>query len=119
MKHAGITRFGVLLLLSTWFANLIPPALAQESEPGPSNEKAQTLKQDDAAKQCFQKFLDLNAGDSLGRQRALRYIHDPELVRARSGAAFRRYHARRPEHLSRADGVLEDEHIGDARARAS
>ena len=65
-------------------------------------------------KQCFQKFLDLNAGDSLGRQRALRYIHDPELVRARSGAAFRRYHARRPEHLSRADGVLEDEHIGDA-----
>jgi len=50
MKHAGITRFGVLLLLSTWFANLIPPALAQESEPGASNEKAQTLKQDDAAK---------------------------------------------------------------------
>jgi thiol-disulfide isomerase/thioredoxin len=211
MKHARSARFGVLLLFTTSFANLSPPGLAQESESGPSNEKARTtykeglnhlhdrmpgaalesfkkadkqddghclpcqkkiikygvelqdwkaaetaagemvkeaegpkptalahyqygmvlldegmrkhkpetferahdeftkalaavpnvpdamftdgralayLKQDDAANECFQKFVDMNAADSLERQRARRYIHDPELARARMAPPF-------------------------------
>jgi peroxiredoxin len=211
MKHARIARFGILLLLSTSLRNLFPPALAQESEPGPSNEKAQKtyreglnhlqdrmpgaalesfkkadkqddghclpcqkkiiqygvelqdwkaaetaagemvkeaegpkptalahyqygivlldegmrkhkqetfarahdeftkalavvpifpdaiftdgralayLKQDDAAKQCFQKFVDMNTATSWERQRAQRYILEPELARSRMAPPF-------------------------------
>jgi thiol-disulfide isomerase/thioredoxin len=46
------------------------------------------LKQDDAAKRQFEQFVKLRAEDDPNRQRALRYISDPELARARMAPAF-------------------------------
>jgi len=46
------------------------------------------LKQDDAAKGRFQKFVELRTKDSPVRQRALRYIDQPELARARMAPPF-------------------------------
>jgi thiol-disulfide isomerase/thioredoxin len=46
------------------------------------------LKQDDAAKACFEKFAAMKPGDSPERQRALRYVSQPELARARLAPAF-------------------------------
>jgi thiol-disulfide isomerase/thioredoxin len=46
------------------------------------------LMQDDAAKAQFQKFVKLALADDPNRQRALRYIDEPELARARMAPAF-------------------------------
>jgi thiol-disulfide isomerase/thioredoxin len=46
------------------------------------------LKQDDAAKARFEEFLKLTSGDTPDRQRAQRYIDEPELARARLAPPF-------------------------------
>lgn len=46
------------------------------------------LHQDDAAKAEFEKYVKMKAPDDPLRQRALRYIERPELVRARMAPAF-------------------------------
>jgi thiol-disulfide isomerase/thioredoxin len=46
------------------------------------------LKQDDAAKAEFESFVKLAKTDDPNRQRALRYISEPELARARMAPAF-------------------------------
>jgi len=46
------------------------------------------LKQDDAAKARFQQFVEMKPEDSPERQRALRFISDPELARARMAPPF-------------------------------
>jgi peroxiredoxin len=46
------------------------------------------LKQDDAAKARFKEFVDMQPPDDPDRQRALRFIDDPELARARMAPAF-------------------------------
>jgi tetratricopeptide (TPR) repeat protein len=46
------------------------------------------LKQDDAAKARFQQFVALDPAGSPDRQRALRYIAQPDLVRARLAPPF-------------------------------
>src|SRR5271156_4023245 len=46
------------------------------------------LKQDDAAKAQFQQFVKLQPADSPERQRALRYLDNPELARAPLAPAF-------------------------------
>lgn len=46
------------------------------------------MKQDDAAKVQFESFMKLAKDDDPKKQRALRYISDPELARARMAPAF-------------------------------
>jgi thiol-disulfide isomerase/thioredoxin len=46
------------------------------------------LKQDDAARARFEEFVKMKPQDSPDRQRALRYISEPELARARMAPAF-------------------------------
>lgn len=46
------------------------------------------LKQDDAAKAEFEKFLAMRSADNPDRQRAMRYISEPELARARMAPPF-------------------------------
>jgi peroxiredoxin len=46
------------------------------------------LKQDDAAKAQFEQFVKMRPADDPDRQRALRYISQPELARARMAPAF-------------------------------
>ena len=46
------------------------------------------LKQDDAAKERFQQYVTMKPADSPDRQRALRYISQPELARARMAPPF-------------------------------
>ncbi len=46
------------------------------------------LKQDDAAKKQFEQFVKMKPEDDPTRQRALRYISDPDLARARMAPAF-------------------------------
>ena len=46
------------------------------------------LKQDDAAKAQFEQFVKLRSIDNPDRQRALRYISQPELARARMAPPF-------------------------------
>lgn len=46
------------------------------------------LKQDDAAKARFEQFVKMKPPESPDRQRALRYINQPELARARMAPAF-------------------------------
>lgn len=46
------------------------------------------LKQDDAAKARFEQFVKMRPADDPNRQRALRYISQPELARARMAPAF-------------------------------
>jgi len=46
------------------------------------------LKQDDAARARFEEFVKMRSEDSPDRQRALRYISQPELARARMAPAF-------------------------------
>jgi len=46
------------------------------------------LKQDDAAKAQFEQFVKMRPPDNPDRQRALRYIKQPELARARMAPAF-------------------------------
>jgi thiol-disulfide isomerase/thioredoxin len=46
------------------------------------------LKQDDAAKAQFEEFIKLRPETNLDRQRALRYIAQPELARARMAPPF-------------------------------
>lgn len=46
------------------------------------------LKQDDAAKARFEEFVKMHSEDDPNRQRALRYISQPELARARMAPAF-------------------------------
>ena len=46
------------------------------------------LKQDDSAKQRFEQFVKVRTEDSPDRQRALRYISQPELARARLAPPF-------------------------------
>ncbi|HEY6253443.1 MAG TPA: redoxin domain-containing protein [Candidatus Angelobacter sp.] len=46
------------------------------------------LKQDDAAKAQFEQFVKMRPADNPERQRALRYISEPELARARMAPAF-------------------------------
>jgi thiol-disulfide isomerase/thioredoxin len=46
------------------------------------------LKQDDAAKAQFQKFVNMHTADSPEHQRVLRYLDNPELARARLAPAF-------------------------------
>jgi thiol-disulfide isomerase/thioredoxin len=46
------------------------------------------LKQDDAAKKQFEQFVKMKPEDDPARQRALRYISDPDLARARMAPAF-------------------------------
>jgi thiol-disulfide isomerase/thioredoxin len=46
------------------------------------------LKQDDAAKKQFEHYVKMTPADDPVRQRALRYISDPELARARMAPAF-------------------------------
>jgi len=46
------------------------------------------LKQDDAAKQRFEQFVKMKPEDDPNRQRALRYISEPELARARMAPPF-------------------------------
>ena len=46
------------------------------------------LKQDDAAKSRFEEFIKMRAENDPDRQRALRYISQPELARARMAPAF-------------------------------
>jgi thiol-disulfide isomerase/thioredoxin len=46
------------------------------------------LKQDDAAKSSFEQYAKMRPADDPSRQRALRYISNPELARARMAPAF-------------------------------
>jgi thiol-disulfide isomerase/thioredoxin len=46
------------------------------------------LNQDDAAKAQFEKFVKMDTSDDLDRRRALRYISEPSLARARMAPAF-------------------------------
>jgi thiol-disulfide isomerase/thioredoxin len=46
------------------------------------------LNQDDAAKAQFEKFVTMSSGDDLDRRRALRYISEPSLARARMAPPF-------------------------------
>jgi thiol-disulfide isomerase/thioredoxin len=46
------------------------------------------LNQDEAAKAQFEKFVKLNTDDGLDRRRALRYISEPALARARMAPPF-------------------------------
>jgi thiol-disulfide isomerase/thioredoxin len=46
------------------------------------------LSQDDAAKAQFEKFVKMETTDDLDRRRALRYISEPSLARARMAPAF-------------------------------
>ena len=46
------------------------------------------LKQDDAAKARFEQFVKMRPADDPDRQRALRYISEPELARARMAPPF-------------------------------
>jgi thiol-disulfide isomerase/thioredoxin len=46
------------------------------------------LKQDDAAKARFSEFVKLSPDEDVDRQRALRYINEPELARARMAPPF-------------------------------
>jgi peroxiredoxin len=46
------------------------------------------LKQDDAAKARFEEFVKMRPEDDPDRQRAMRYISQPELARARMAPAF-------------------------------
>ncbi len=46
------------------------------------------MKQDDAAKAQFEKYVKMKPADDPQVQRALRYIDDPELARARMAPAF-------------------------------
>ncbi len=46
------------------------------------------LKQDDAAKARFEQFLKLNPDSEADRERAMRYINQPELTRARMAPPF-------------------------------
>lgn len=46
------------------------------------------LKQDDAAKTQFEQFVKMKSADDPNRERALRYISQPELARARMAPAF-------------------------------
>jgi peroxiredoxin/Tfp pilus assembly protein PilF len=46
------------------------------------------LKQDDAAKAQFEKFAKVKPADDPDRQRAMRYISEPELARARMAPPF-------------------------------
>jgi peroxiredoxin len=46
------------------------------------------LKQDDAAKKQFEQFVKMKPVDDPTRQRALRYINDPDLARVRMAPAF-------------------------------
>ncbi len=46
------------------------------------------LKQDDAAKVQFEKYVKMRPAGDLQRQRVLRYISEPELARARMAPAF-------------------------------
>jgi len=46
------------------------------------------MKQDDAAKARFEEFVKMRPEDDPDRQRALRYISQPELARARMAPAF-------------------------------
>lgn len=46
------------------------------------------LKRDDEAKARFQQFVEMKREDSPDRQRALRYLSDPELARARMAPPF-------------------------------
>jgi thiol-disulfide isomerase/thioredoxin len=46
------------------------------------------LKQDDAAKKQFEQFVKMRPEGDTSRQRALRYISDPELARARMAPPF-------------------------------
>ena len=46
------------------------------------------LKQDDAAKTKFEQFVKMRPADDLNRQRALRFISQPELARARMAPVF-------------------------------
>jgi hypothetical protein len=46
------------------------------------------LKQDDAAKARFEEFVKMRPEDSPDRQRALRFISQPELARARRAPPF-------------------------------
>lgn len=70
--------------------------IAKAADSGPQFPKAvfadgrilAQLKQDDAAKQRFQQFVDMQSADQLDRQRALRYIAEPQLARARTVPPF-------------------------------
>jgi len=73
------------------------------------------LKQDDAAKAQFEQFVKMRPEDSPDRQRALRYISQPELARGQNGAPVCRGHdewttgcARRSERESGADRLPGD-----------
>ena len=46
------------------------------------------LKQDDAARSKFEQYVKLKPGDDPKRQRALRYVNRPELVRAKMAPPF-------------------------------
>jgi len=46
------------------------------------------LKQDDAAKARFQAFVDLKGSNGVDRQRAMRFLAQPELARARMAPPF-------------------------------
>ena len=46
------------------------------------------LRQDDGAKVQFQRYVSMPAAKTLNRQRALRYISEPELARARMAPPF-------------------------------
>ena len=46
------------------------------------------LKQDEAAKAQFEKYVQMKTSDDVNRQRALRYISQPELARARMAPPF-------------------------------
>ena len=46
------------------------------------------MKQDDAARQRFEQFIKMTTEDNPDRQRAQRYISQPELARARMAPAF-------------------------------
>jgi thiol-disulfide isomerase/thioredoxin len=46
------------------------------------------LEKDEAAKERFEQFVKLKPGDELDEQRALRYINQPELARARMAPPF-------------------------------
>jgi len=73
---------GVMLVL----ACVLAPALAQEkADEGPADEKAQKTY---AAKVRFEEFVKTRAEDDPDRQRALRYIGQPELARARMAPPF-------------------------------
>jgi peroxiredoxin len=67
-------------------------ALAAEPQLSPAvlvdGEALACLKQDDAAKACFEHFAKMVPASNPGRQRALRYASRPELVRARMAPPF-------------------------------